>query len=298
MDALFSNTIERMFATLSTPQQVRTIEQGGSPASLWREIHESGFADALVPEAQGGAGVRLADVFEVLLACGSHALPVPLALTMLVRAALAEAGQSVPEGPITIATTVVKTHDDTLECPRVAYARVSEWALVKLHGACALLAIGSANVTPTEVHGSLEGNLRWTSRPSESASFASTLDWQAAGACLFATHLAGAMERILTSTVRYANERSQFGQSIGKFQAVQQQISVMAEQVFAARIAAQIGCASVTYVPDPLRAAVAKAQPVSPDYLMAHQEYSPTTQIQGVGPYLRAASVGGPDGRP
>ena len=35
-----------------------------------------------------------------------------------------------------------------------------------------------------------------------------------------------------------------------------------------------------------------RPQPVSPDYLLAHQEYSPTTQIQGVGPYLRAV-VGG-----
>jgi len=39
-------------------------------------------------------------------------------------------------------------------------------------------------------------------------------------------------------------------------------------------------------------------QPVSPDYLLAHQEYSPTTQIQGVGPYFRSVSSGGADGRP
>ncbi|MET0683313.1 MAG: sigma-E factor negative regulatory protein [Casimicrobiaceae bacterium] len=47
-----------------------------------------------------------------------------------------------------------------------------------------------------------------------------------------------------------------------------------------------------------VRAAQSKVQPVSPDYLIAHQEYSPTTQIQGVGPYLRAVSAGGVDGRP
>jgi len=47
-----------------------------------------------------------------------------------------------------------------------------------------------------------------------------------------------------------------------------------------------------------VRAAQAKSAPVSPDYLLAHQEYSPTTQIQGVGPYLRAVSAGGADGRP
>jgi sigma-E factor negative regulatory protein RseA len=47
-----------------------------------------------------------------------------------------------------------------------------------------------------------------------------------------------------------------------------------------------------------VRAAQAVPQPVSPDYLLAHQEYSPTTQIQGVGPNLRAVAAGGVNGRP
>ena len=46
-----------------------------------------------------------------------------------------------------------------------------------------------------------------------------------------------------------------------------------------------------------VRTAQTRPQPVSPDYLLAHQEYSPTTQIQGVGPYLRAVAAGEPDGR-
>jgi sigma-E factor negative regulatory protein RseA len=47
-----------------------------------------------------------------------------------------------------------------------------------------------------------------------------------------------------------------------------------------------------------VRSAQGGPQLVSPDYLLAHQEYSPTTQIQGVGPYLRSVSSGAPDGRP
>ena len=47
-----------------------------------------------------------------------------------------------------------------------------------------------------------------------------------------------------------------------------------------------------------IRAAPAKAAPVSQDYLLAHRESSPTAQIQGVGPYLRPASTDGTDGRP
>jgi len=47
-----------------------------------------------------------------------------------------------------------------------------------------------------------------------------------------------------------------------------------------------------------VRTAQSRVQPLSPDYLIAHQEYSPTTQIQGVGQYLRAGAPGGVDGRP
>lgn len=256
----FSDAIERLFSARSGPQQIRAIEGGGSAAPLWREIHESGFADALIGEGRGGAGLGLVDIFGVLLACGAYAVPVPLALTMLARAALAGAGQAVPEGPITIATTAVKTPDGGLACSNVTYARTSDWVLLCLDGACMLLSVRDASVTSTGIHGSLAGNLQWASRPSRLRSFASALDWQAACAGLFAVQLAGAMERVFASTLRYANERSQFGRLIGRFQAVQQQVSVMAELVAAARMAAQMGCACAGPAPDLLLAAMAKAQ--------------------------------------
>jgi len=47
-----------------------------------------------------------------------------------------------------------------------------------------------------------------------------------------------------------------------------------------------------------VRSAQGGPQRVSPDYLLAHQEYSPTTQIQGVGPYLRSVSAGAPESAP
>ena len=47
-----------------------------------------------------------------------------------------------------------------------------------------------------------------------------------------------------------------------------------------------------------VRSALVGPQTIPADYLIAHQEYSPTAQIQSVGPYLRPAAVQGPDGRP
>jgi len=73
--------------------------------------------------------------------------------------------------------------------------------------------------------------------------------------------MAGAMEAVLQTTVRYAGEREQFGRPIGKFQAVQQQLSVLAELACASRMAAELGCRQTSAgAPNALAAAVAKAR--------------------------------------
>ena len=75
---------------------------------------------------------------------------------------------------------------------------------------------------------------------------------------LTAAKMAGAMVRLLDMSVRHANEREQFGRPLGKFQAIQQQLAVMSEQVVSARVAARIGMTGTCF--DPLRVAMAKAR--------------------------------------
>jgi acyl-CoA dehydrogenase len=67
----------------------------------------------------------------------------------------------------------------------------------------------------------------------------------------------GASERVLKLSLAHAGTRSQFGKSIGSFQAVQHQLSVMAEQTCAARMASQLCFASNTNLPDCTLAAMA-----------------------------------------
>ncbi|MEO8849471.1 MAG: RseA family anti-sigma factor [Casimicrobiaceae bacterium] len=66
---------------------------------------------------------------------------------------------------------------------------------------------------------------------------------------------------------------------------------------------AVVGCTAVSLTDAPttalararaasdVHAAELRQQTVPADYLLAHQEYSPATAMQGVGPYLRAVSV-------
>ena len=63
--------------------------------------------------------------------------------------------------------------------------------------------------------------------------FTSAMDWERI--CLFASHI-GALERLLDKSLAYARSRTQFGQSIGKFQAISHRIVDMKVQLEAARL--------------------------------------------------------------
>ncbi len=158
-----------------TSAVVRAIEaersSGPQRDVLMSLLTNSGFADAMVPESNGGAGLSLAQAFPMFELCGRYLLPVPLPELIVERA---------------------------------------------------------QGVVP---------NLETT-------------------ACLIAAQMAGAMQRVLEMTLQFANDRQQFGRPLGKFQAIQHQLAVMAEQVLAARMAAQIGCSALATI----NAAIAKAR--------------------------------------
>ena len=99
----FTDALRDLLKDQCTLRHVRDIEAGGPASSLWDALESSGFADALLPESQGGAGLSLADAFALFELCGSFALPVPLAETMVARAFLADAGVKPPPGSIALA---------------------------------------------------------------------------------------------------------------------------------------------------------------------------------------------------
>lgn len=63
--------------------------------------------------------------------------------------------------------------------------------------------------------------------------FVESMDWERT--LLFATHV-GTMQRLLEESIKYARTRTQFGQQIGKFQAVAHRIADMKVRVEAARL--------------------------------------------------------------
>lgn len=258
MDDLFADALRQLLVDQCTPQLVREIESGRSAEPLWNKLQECGFADALLSEERGGAGLALPDVFAMIELCGSYAVPVPLAETMLARSLLAGAGLEPPKGCITFGQDATNA-DGAIRCKLVPCGRVANWVLLAHGDACLLLPVARAEVKPAVF--ALDADLAWSAAEVDAARrLAGGHDLRTLQACIYAAQLSGALMSVFTRTLQFANERSQFGRPIGKFQAIQHQLSVISEHTFAARMAAQIGCHCAGATPERLRVAVAKAR--------------------------------------
>jgi alkylation response protein AidB-like acyl-CoA dehydrogenase len=96
---------------------------------------------------------------------------------------------------------------------------------------------------------------------------------RALAAAAAAAQMVGTLERMLQITLDYATTRKQFGREIGRFQAVQHQIAVAAEEVMAGRMAAQLACRGAALEVSEFSAGIAKArvgQAATPVCAVAH----------------------------
>lgn len=266
MDHLITEALRDLLTGQCTHAVVRAIESeaaasaGASPAAaaLWQQIEDTGFADLLLPEAAGGACLALRDAFGVWDVLGQHAMPLPLADTMLARAWLATAGVPLPQGAIAFAPQLAVAAGG-VRAAGVRGARVAQWVLGQQGTDLLLLPVAAAQASASIFV--LDADLHWPEAALASAprvpAFASLLVAQAG---LVSALLAGSLLTVLESSLNFANERQQFGRPIGKFQAIQHELAVMAEHVSAARMAAQIACEADGVVADPLKVAVGKAR--------------------------------------
>lgn len=233
---------ERLLAEVSSLARVRAVEAGASVIDLWAALQESGFLDAMLSEPQGGAGLSLAEACPLVQALGRHLVPVPFAQTMVARSLLAAAGAQSPEGSIVFVSPTI--FDAVYQQSAVPQAQVADYALVDLGDRTILTSLSDATVTATGVHASRAADVLWESLPSALATIATPAGGlRVIAAVLRAAEIAGAGDHVLAMTIVYAGDRVQFGKPIGKQQAIQQQLAVMAEHTVMARMAAQLGCA-------------------------------------------------------
>lgn len=256
---MFVEAIEDILRDKCTPAVVRAIEGGASPQALWAALADSGFLDLLKPEDDGGAGLPMPELFAVFAVLGRHAVPMPAAQAIAARA-LVGSGVALPAGILTLAPAFTRGAAGAIVCPLVPFGTIAEHVLAADGERLLLLDASLARRQPVGIHHSqlatlvFEGESAVTPIAGDGAALAPM------AAALHAALLAGAMTRVFDMTLQYCNDRVQFGKSLGKFQAVQHQLSVMAEQVAAASMAAEGAFQTAARAPALLPAAIAKAR--------------------------------------
>ncbi|MBF5094160.1 acyl-CoA dehydrogenase [Azospirillum sp. INR13] len=274
------DTAQRFFADRITPEALHRADAGEWLADVWAAADDLGLPLALVPEEAGGFGVDMVDALGLIRIAGAAAAPLPLAETMLASWLLAKAGLELIAGPASVAPVLA---DDRLEltregrgwrltgsAQRVPWGRVAAGiAVMAEHDGVPHVARIDAGGWTTENAANLAGEPRDTLRFDvrlDAATVAPVPDGidgtalRAVGATMRSLALAGAIDRVLALTTHYAGERVQFGRTLGKFQAIQQSLAVLAGQAAAAGAAADAAAEAVAEGFRPLPIAAAKVR--------------------------------------
>jgi acyl-CoA dehydrogenase len=240
---LLGDSITALFADHATPAAVRRAEKEGLDRALWNLVAESGFDKALAPANAGGSGLSLSEVRSVFEACGRYAAPIPLGEAIMAHGFAGACGVTLPDGVVTAASA--RMEDGQVHAGAVPFGQSADWVLaVPAAGDAFVFAASHAKVS---AHPGLiaanECDMAWHLAGAHVAiKVPVAADWRVVGAALRVAQIAGALDSLLDLTTRYSQERTQFGRALAKFQAIQQQIAVLAEDTFAARMASALAC--------------------------------------------------------
>lgn len=262
MKDMFEETVERILSDLVTPGLIGEAEIGVWPDALWTAIEDNGLAIAAAPETSGGIGGSWHDAFVLIRAAGRHAAPIPLAETLLVNWLLGLAGLNVAPGIATVAIKGGSLDGDRFSgtLSDVPWGGQARHVLTVANDRLVLLACEEAENLPAfNTAREPRDTLMFPSvRPIAIAPFESD-KLLLGGAMIRSAQIAGSLGRLLDIAIDYANQRVQFGRPIGKFQAIQHQIAVLAEQTALASAAAEMAFAASTGGPAPVAVAAAKS---------------------------------------
>ena len=248
-------TLDRVVeATLSIAEREKS-DAGGTSDKLWAALVEQGMT-AL---GEADSEIPFADAMELVARSAFHAVPVPLAETIIARRLLSHAGIALPDGAITLAAR----QSGALQLSGVPFGRSVGHVVMADGDSLQLLATTGACVRKTH---NQAGEPRdaidiarcktVSSKPLPNAARILVTE----GALIRSVQLAGALSRTLEHCMVWVNVRVQFGKQIARFQAIQHSMAVMASEVAAARAAVDMAIEASAKDADWLAVAVAKSR--------------------------------------
>jgi acyl-CoA dehydrogenase len=246
---LLAEQLTRLFSREVTRESLAQAQHGALDTRLWHAVTQIGAASMLAAEDQGGAGLSWLQASGVLRLLGSHLPPVPLGETSLARWALGRAGVEAPEAPVAVSGEDWQIDREGRVSGAdhlVSWVPGAELILVSAPAAngrlLALLPLSEAQVQPHRTIDRLPAarvSFR-DAKPQLSVAAPGVLGGRGLLvplAVLRSLQMAGNLLQILALCLDYANTRSQFGRTLGKFQAIQHLLAELAEVAAAAQVA-------------------------------------------------------------
>ncbi|MBE0614838.1 MAG: acyl-CoA dehydrogenase [Burkholderiales bacterium] len=273
---MIRESVNRMFSQRVDRQVLDQLEAGVWPGELWQLVEESGFSQVLSNESVDAAE-GWQNAYPVFHASGFYRLPLPLAETIVANALLVLAGFAPRNGPMTLIQQDGHLNLHVEDNGLVLNGAVASipWARFAKHIVIAgrvgtQLVLGLVEATSQGLQISHAQNI--AGEPRDLVSFNDTRCTEYAGWCeglpdtpvtLFcalarAAMMVGAAQSVLQQSVEYANDRVQFGKSIGKYQATQQSLAILAGEVACAQTATMAACQAATSALSVFDVAVAK----------------------------------------
>lgn len=242
LSAMLVDATGRLFAEHLGEQAVRRGRAGEWLAEGWAAVEEMGLPLALVDEESGGLGIAPADAMELIRTIGGHAVPLPIAETMIANHALAAAGLPLAEGPAALVPLGAVLTGDMLSgtAARVPWGANAVTLVVQAGDMLVRLDRGWAVERAGSNIGGMRRDTLRISAPAEMVAPLASPSLLGAGATARALQMSGAIFTALEMTIAHVNERVQFGRTLGKFQVVQHELAKVAGHAASSAAAADL----------------------------------------------------------
>jgi acyl-CoA dehydrogenase len=261
--SMLENTVSKVFKDLCTKELIAAAEKGEFMALLWNTLEDLGISSVGINEDKGGAGGDLGDFMALVKLAGYYAAPVPLAENILSNIALAKSGL-----PISAQISTFSFENEiefdmagsgwilSGTAKYVPWARNAKTITVigKTFENKKMIANVSLDTCEVRHHDNLAGDprdevffnqIRLNAHEVMDINKEVIHELMDMAALTRVMLMTGALERTLELSVTYTKERTQFGRPIGKFQAVQQKLAVLAGETTASLAVADFIIANI-----------------------------------------------------
>ena len=259
---LLSNTCNQIFSDFVTPSVLDDAEDGKWPQKLWANMEENGLTTPFINEEGSVPSLTWQEVFTIFYHAGYYCVPLPLVENVIANWVLSQLDGVFSRSLITLqdGDEILTIHGSESNKKVSGSIKSVPWG----SSATYLLAVGEyKNIKKfilldiSTILKKVDVNIAGESRdaielnsvvPEYIFDIPEEIGHQVIKllpALGYSAKMSGAISSVLDLSVEYVGDRVQFGRSLSKFQAIQQQLAILASEAAAAQTASINACKAV-----------------------------------------------------